>query len=283
MSNVDETMEVVDSTEAVETDLMVVTQLPVIEENLKQLGDELQREIDLALSLPCTEENKAEVKRVRAKLNKKKAEFEAKRIAVKNAIMEPYERVNDLCKTYVLNRLTDADSKLGKRISDIEDAEKTKKRAEVEAFYLDSLAAHGLDFPTFDQSGIKVGISDSVASLKKQASDFSAKTADEVAMISGLAYADEIMVEYRNTLNVSRSVTTVNERHKAIEAQRARMETVQPAFEPIPVQPEVPRVIVQTNADDEVSKTIHITGSQRKIDALLKFLEDGWYKYEVEA
>ena len=82
---------------------------------------------------------------------------------------------------------------------------------------------------------------------------------------------------------VLQAVTTVNERHNAIDAQRARMETVQPAFEPIPVQPEVPRVIVQTNADDEISKTIRITGSQRKIDALLKFLEEGWYKYEVEA
>lgn len=280
----EESVEVVaDSTETVKTDLMVVTQLPVIEENLKQLGDELQREIDLALSLPCTEENKAEVKRVRAKLNKKKAEFEAKRIAVKNAIMEPYERVNDLCKTYVLNRLTDADSKLGKRISDIEDAEKTKKRAEVEAFYLDALAAHGLDFPTFDKSGIKVGISDSVASLKRQASEFAAKTAEEVAAISGLPYADEIMVEYRASLNSPRSITTINERHKALEAQRARMETVQPAFEPVPVAPVVPRVIVPTHGDDEVTKTIRVVGSQRKIDALLKFLEDGWYKYEVEA
>jgi len=283
MSNVNESVEVVDSTETAETDLMVVTQLPVIEENLKQLGEELQREIDLALSLPCTDKNKEEVKRVRAKLNKQKKEFEAKRIAVKNSIMEPYERVNELCKTYVLNRLTDADSKLGKRISDIEDAEKAKKRAEIEAFYQETFAAHSLDFPTFEQSGIKVGISDSIASLKKQASDFAAKTADEVSMISGLAYADEIMVEYRNTLNVSRSVTTVNERHKAIEAQRARMETVQPAFEPIPVQPEVPRVIVSTHVDDEVTKTIRVVGSQRKIDALLSFLEDGWYKYEVEA
>lgn len=285
MSNIIDTPEVIEQPETAEASLMVVTQLPVIAENLKQLGDELQREIDLALSLPCTDKSKPEVKRVRAKLNKQKAEFEAKRISVKKAIMEPYDRVNDLCKTYVLDRLIDADTKLGKRIAEIEDAEKQKTRAEVESFYLDALAAHGLDFPSFDKSGIKVGISDSVASLKRQASELAQKTADEVAMISGLPYADEIMVEYRNTLNASRSVTTINERHKAIEAQRARMETVsaQPTFEPIPVAAAIPRVIVATHADDEITKTIRITGSQRKIDALVQFLEDGWYKYEVEA
>jgi len=285
VSNIIDTPEVIESPEITESSLMVVTQLPVIAENLKQLGDELQREIDLALSMPCTDDSKPEVKRVRAKLNKQKAEFEAKRIAVKKAIMEPYDRVNDLCKTYVLDRLIDADAKLGKRIAEIEDAEKQKTRTEVEAFYADSLAAHGLDFPTFDQSGIKVGISDSVASLKRQASELAQKTADEVAMISGLPFADEIMVEYRNTLNASRSVTTINERHKAIEAQRARMDAVpsQAAFEPIPVQPAVPRVIVATHTDGEITKTVRITGSQRKIDALVQFLEDGWYKYEVEA
>lgn len=285
MSNIIDTPEVVDQPEITESSLMVVTQLPVIAENLKQLGDELQREIDLALSMPCTEDSKPEVKRVRAKLNKQKAEFEAKRIAVKKAIMEPYDRVNDLCKTYVLDRLIDADTKLGKRIAEIEDAEKQKTRTEVEAFYADALAEHGLDFPTFDKSGIKVGISDTIPALKRQVSEFVTKTADEVAMISGLPYADEIMVEYRNTLNASRSVTTINERHKALEAQRARMESIpaQPAFEPIPVQPAVPRVIVATHTDDEITKTIRVTGSQRKIDTLMQFLEDGWYKYEVDA
>lgn len=278
MSNVNEMVEVVE-----QTDLITIQQLPVIVEQLHSIKAAVSEKVTAILSMPCTEDTVKEIKKARADLNKDFNDFEARRKFVKSEILKPYEAFESVYKECVTELFKGADNQLRDAINSVEDGLKNQKRAEVEAFYQETFAAHSLDFPTFEQSGIKVGISDSIASLKKQASDFAAKTADEVSMISVLAYADEIMVEYRNTLNVSRSVTTVNERHKAIEAQRARMETVQPAFEPIPVQPEVPRVIVQTNADDEISKTIHITGSQRKIDALLKFLEDGWYKYEVEA
>jgi len=199
--------------------------------------------------------------------------------------MKPYEAFEAVYKECISDIFNGADVKLKEAIDDVEVAIKQGKANEVSEFYRAELSAHGLDFPSFGQSGIKIGLSDSITALKKQSIEIISKTADEVAMISGLPYADEIMVEYRNTLNASRSVTTINERHKAIEAQRARMDAVpvQPAFEPIPVQPAVPRVIVSTRSDDEITKTVRITGSQRKIDALVQFLEDGWYKYEVEA
>lgn len=268
-----------------QTELITIQQLPVIVEQLHSIKAEKTAKIAAILALPCTEETVKEIKRFRAELNNDLKSFEARRKYVKGEILRPYEAFEMVYKECVTDLFTGADIQLRDAINSVEDGLKNEKRAEVEAFYLDALAAHGLDFPSFDKSGIKVGISDSVASLKRQASELAQKTADEVAMISGLPYADEIMVEYRNTLNASRSVTTINERHKAIEAQRARMDAVpaQAAFEPIPAQPAVPRVIVATHADDEITKTIRITGSQRKIDALMTFLEDGWYKYEVEA
>lgn len=278
MSNVDETVEIVEQTE-----LITIQQLPVIVEQLHSIKAAVSEKVAAILAMPCTEDTVKEIKKARADLNKDFKDLEARRKFVKTEILKPYEAFELVYRECVSDLFTAADNQLREAINSVEDGLKNEKRKEIEAFYLEELAAHGLDFPTFDQSGIKVGISDSVASLKRQASEIAEKTAEDVAMIAGLQYADEIMVEYRATLNVSRSVATVNERHKAIEAQRARMESVQPAFDPIPVQQEVPRVIVQTNSDEEVSKTFRVTGSQRKIDALMKFLEDGWYKYEVEA
>lgn len=264
------------------TDLITIQQLPVIVEQLHKIKAAVSEKVANALAMPCTKETVMEIKKVRADLNKDFKDLEARRKYVKAAILKPYEAFEAIYRECASELFTTADNQLRDAIGNVEDGIKNEKRKEIEAFYLDALAARGLDFPTFDQSGIKIGISDSIASLKKQASEIAAKTADDVAMIAGHPYADEIMVEYRNSLNASRSVTTVTERHKAIEAQRARMES-SPAVEPMPIQPVVPRVIVPLKTDDEVTVKFCIVGSQRKIDALTKFLEDGWYKYEMEA
>ena len=280
MSNIIDTPEVVE-----QTDLITIQQLPVIVEQLHSIKAAVSEKVTAILAMECTDSTIQVIKKARADLNKEFKDFEARRRFVKNEIMKPYEAFEAVYKECISDIFNGADVKLKEAIDDVEVAIKQGKANEVSEFYRAELAAHGLDFPSFGQSGIKVGLSDSITALKKQSSEIISKTADEVAMISGLPYADEIMVEYRNTLNASRSVTTINERHKAIEAQRARMDAApaQAAFEPIPVQPAVPRVIVSTHADGEITKTIRITGSQRKIDALVQFLEDGWYKYEVEA
>ena len=268
-----------------QTDLITIQQLPVIVEQLHSIKAAVSEKVEAILAMACTDSTIQVIKKARADLNKEFKDFEARRRFVKNEIMKPYEAFESVYKECISDIFNGADVKLKEAIDDVEVAIKQGKANEVSEFYRAELSAHGLDFPSFGQSGIKIGLSDSITALKKQSSEIISKTADEVAMISGLPYADEIMVEYRNTLNASRSVTTINERHKAIEAQRARMDAApaQAAFEPIPVQPAVPRVIVATHTDDEITKTIRVTGSQRKIDALVQFFEDGWYKYEVEA
>ena len=280
MSNIIDTPEVIE-----QTDLITIQQLPVIVEQLHSIKAAVSEKVEAILAMACTDSTIQVIKKARADLNKEFKDFEVRRRFVKNEIMKPYEAFEAVYKECISDIFNGADVKLKEAIDDVEVAIKQGKANEVSEFYRAELSAHGLDFPSFGQSGIKIGLSDSITALKKQSSEIISKTADEVAMISGLPYADEIMVEYRNTLNASRSVTTINERHKAIEAQRARMDAVpsQASFEPIPVQPAVPRVIVATHADDEITKTVRITGSQRKIDALVHFLEDGWYKYEVEA
>ena len=50
-------------------ELMVVTQLPIIEEKLKSLSEEIDKKVESAKSLVCTEENVKTIKQVRADLN----------------------------------------------------------------------------------------------------------------------------------------------------------------------------------------------------------------------
>ena len=277
---------IIESTEVVEqTDLITIQQLPVIVEQLHSIKAAVSEKVSTILAMPCTEDTVKEIKKYRADLNKDFEDFEARRKFVKSEILKPYEAFETVYKECITEIFNGAKTQLKNAIDDVESAIKQGKANDVSDFYRAELAARGLDFPSFGQSGIKVGLSDSIMALKKQASEIVAKTAEDVAMISGLPFSDEIMVEYRASLNASRAVSIVNDRHKAIEAQRARTESApaqEAVAEPIPVAPAVPHVIVPLKTDDEQIVCIRVSGSQRKIDALMKFLEDGWYNYKTE-
>ena len=51
-------------------DLIIVKQLPQIEEHLKELSAEIDKKVEYAKSLVCTEESVKAIKQVRADLNK---------------------------------------------------------------------------------------------------------------------------------------------------------------------------------------------------------------------
>ena len=62
-----------------DTQLIVIKQLPEIEENLKLVSNEIQMKVDQAKQLVCNEETRQTIKKIRAELNKELAEFEAQR------------------------------------------------------------------------------------------------------------------------------------------------------------------------------------------------------------
>ena len=51
-------------------ELIIVKQLPQIEEHLKERSEEIEKKVENAKSLICTEENVKTIKEVRAELNK---------------------------------------------------------------------------------------------------------------------------------------------------------------------------------------------------------------------
>ena len=60
-------------------ELIVIKQLPIIEEQLKTLSEEIDKKVTDATALVCTEETIKQVKTTRADLNKQFAELEEKR------------------------------------------------------------------------------------------------------------------------------------------------------------------------------------------------------------
>ena len=78
--------------------LIVVKQLPVITERLRELKEDIESRTTAAVAMDCTEDTYKEIKKIRADLNKECKEYEDRRIAVKKAINAPYEAFNEVYK-----------------------------------------------------------------------------------------------------------------------------------------------------------------------------------------
>lgn len=241
-----------------------------------------------------------QIKAVRAELRRDYNALEEQRKAVRSAIIAPYEEFNEKYRVYVTDVFDPADEELKERVDNIEHELKNKKRDDVAAYFAEYAKSQGVDFVAFDRAGIQSTLSASVKGLKTQAKQFIDRVVEDLVLIATQPFKDEILVEYKKSLNVSTSVTTVCSRHAAIEEERHRREEAvaekvnrdtsativqnivreeavimaPPTAEPLPPDPE------QTETVKVYSASFKVRGSIEKLKALKKFLVDGGYEYE---
>ena len=101
-------------------ELIVVKQLPIIQERLKELSTEIDKKVENAKSLICTEETVKEVKQVRADMNKEFKDLEVQRKLVKEQVLAPYMQFEDIYKQYVSDKYKNADIELKNKVDSIE-------------------------------------------------------------------------------------------------------------------------------------------------------------------
>ena len=208
-------------------ELIIVKQLPIIEEHLRALASEIDKRVTDAKSLVCTEDTYKDVKRTRAELSAQFKELEAQRIAVKKAVMDPYSSFEAIYKACVTDKFKDADADLKAKISEVEDGLKKQKEDGVRAFFDEYKSSLGIDFVSFENSGIAITMTSSKKSLKEKAQAYLDRVMDDLAMIGTQEFKDEILVEYKKTLNASQAVTFAIQRHAAIDEERQRREAAE--------------------------------------------------------
>lgn len=153
-------------------DLIVVRQLPVIEEQLRRISQEIEARVAAALAMDCTEATVKEVKKVRTELNKGFQDLEARRKEVKKAILTPYEAFEAVYRDCVTNVFKPADDQLKAKIDEVENGLKEQKQAEVAAYFREYRDSKDIDFVEFERAGIVVTLTASKKSLKEQAKAF---------------------------------------------------------------------------------------------------------------
>ena len=248
-------------------DLIVVKQLPQIEEHLKELSLEVEQKVENAKSLVCTEENVTTIKQIRASLNKEFKEVENQRKIVKEQILAPYMQFEEIYKMYISDKYKSADNDLKEKIDSTENELKNIKEQEIKDYFEEYKKANNIDFVTYSQARINVTLSASRKSLKEQAKQFIDKIVDDLKLIDTQEHKTEILVEYKQSLNVSQAITSVTNRFKAIEEEKKRKEELKRkqleeaqrrADESIRVQTEATRQALENFIPKSEEKVVHI-------------------------
>lgn len=279
-------------------ELIVVKQLPVIQEQLQQVKEAVSARVEAACSLVCTEDTVKSVKEERANLNKEFKLWEEKRKEVKKAVITPYEQFEVVYKDCVSDIYKQADADLKAKINSVEDELKQQKTKTVHAYFNEYLCSVETDialfeFVTFERANINVTLSASLKSLKEQAKAYIDRICDDVNLIATQEHKDEILYEYKKTFNVSSAITTVVNRYKAIEEAKAReeerkaqqeaaqkaaekVETVVEELTPPTVEP------IALPVEEEKIFTVNFTvkGTRTQIKTIKEFLNNGGYDYE---
>lgn len=291
-------------------DLIVVKQLPQIEEHLKELSLDVDKKVENAKNLVCTEENVTTIKQIRASLNKEFKEVENQRKIVKEQILAPYMQFEEIYKMYISDKYKSADNDLKAKIDSTENELKNIKEQEIKDYFEEYKKANNIDFVTYSQARINVTLSASRKSLKEQAKQFIDKIVDDLKLIDTQEHKTEILVEYKQSLNVSQAITSVTNRFKAIEEEKKRQEELKRkqleeaqrrADESIRAQTEATRQALENfipKSEEKVEETIlqapviekkqeeiltlrfTVRGTRTKLKELKQFLESGGYDYE---
>lgn len=271
-------------------DLIEVKQLPVIEEQLRSVSTVIDERVKNATSLVCTEESVKTIKEIRTELNKDYKEFETKRKLVKEQVLKPYNDFENVYKECISDKFRNADLILKGKIDNVENELKAKKEKEIKEYFEEYKTANNIDFITYEQAKINVTLSASMKSLKEQAKQFIDKIVDDLKLIETQEHKTEILVEYKQTLNVSQAITSVTNRFKAIEEEKKKIEqekelqkfVVDTAKESDKYSEQI--ILNSPSVEEKTEKILTlkftVRGTRTKLRELKQFLESGGYDYE---
>lgn len=285
--------------------LIKLVALPVIEEQLRTLKPNIDNRVAEAMKLVCTEENLAEIKALRAAMNKESEALHKQKMEIINEVTKPIDDFSNVYKECVSDPYKAADEALKQKITDVENGMKQACEKSVREFFTAQTTAHHLPWLPYERVGIKIGMTDARSKtqppkkLQTQITQFVEAVAADVQTINGMDNSGETMDEYRQCFNLTRAIQIVTTRHQRIaEAQRAqevrdaailadnqraatvRSVAAQPAaVVPAPVSAPVP-VSVQVTTPATVRCRFEVEGTIDQLKLLKRFMDQNGYTYK---
>lgn len=279
-------------------ELIVLKQLPIIEQQLIKVSNDIDGKVSNAKSLVCNEETRKTVKELRTSLNKELAEWESKRKEIKEKIMKPYTEFEEAYKKYISDKYKSADKELKEKIDIVENQMKEELKKTAVEYFDEYKTSKNIDFIKFEDMKYAVGLSDNPTKLKKLSTEFVDKVEKDLQVIDTYENKAEMLVEYKKNLDLNNAIITIQNRYKAIEEEKAKIqvkEQLQQVENAVTANAGVPQiessnptgVAESLKAPEKVENQELMTAvfkikneTRERLLAVKKFLVDGGYDFE---
>lgn len=267
-------------------DVMALTQMPIIKQQLQKLSDEIDEKLKNAENLVVTEENYKSIKSIRANFNKEFQELEDKRKEIKTQLLEPYMQFEQEYKHLIANKYRLADLYLKNKINECENTLKDKKEQETIEYFNELIASKHLeDCVSFDDLNITVGLSDTVSKLRRLIDEKVEKIDTDITMISNEEHAALILNEYfkcwnyaqakLTALNIIRVEKENQERlAKKIEQEKKEQSIVETVDKVVDNSPEIIIPELIKPVEELYSATFVVKGTKEQLISLREFMNE---------
>ena len=268
-----------------------------IESNMKEVKGYVEKLKYYYSNVVFTEETMKEAKEEKAKVNKFKAEVADYRKNIIKEYNKPIEAFEKAARE-TENLLKDTYNTINSQVAIYEEKLKQTKEEEVRDYFKEYKTANNIDFVEFEQANINVTLTASKKSLKEQAKSFIDKIKDDLKLIETQECKEEILVEYKQTLNISRAIQEVANRHKLLEEEKRKQEELKnKQLEEAQRQADISikeQEIATKNAlgnfaieapkveeqEEILILNFKVRATKSKLKELKKFLDEGGYDYE---
>lgn len=265
-----------------------------IESNMKEVKGYVEELNNYYKNINFTEETMKEAKDEKAKVNKFKTQVADYRKNIVAEYNKPIKVFEDTARE-TEKLLTNTYNTINQQVTNYEGKLKKEKEEEVRNYFEEYKESLNIDFINFEDTKIKVNLSDSMTSLKKQVKNFIDKVNMDLATITLQRYRDEILVEYKQSgFILNNAITTVLNRQKAIEEAKKKeeekritiisnkeheitkesYEQLEEVFDKPLEQPE------EAKQEEILTLKFTVRGSRKKLKELKNFLIRGGYDYE---
>lgn len=200
-----------------------IVQLPIIREKLQPLKAKVDQRVTNSSALVCTEETVQAVKKDRTANRELTAYIKVQLKKAEEILLAQFVPIKEYCEKELLAPLEKLDEKQKADISEIEDGViKARCEERLRDYFAELCAVHHVEWLRYEDSGIKVDMASAKAKtpkkLRKQLLEFVVRVSNDVTTIAEMEDANEVLVEYKESLNLGRSIATVCDRHKRIES-----------------------------------------------------------------
>lgn len=268
-----------------------------IEDNIQEVQEYALKLNEYYSKIVFTEETSKEATDEKAEVNKFKDKVKKFKKEIVDEYNKPINNFKSLCDTTIV-LLEDTYRTINDQVKAFD--EKTiAEYTEIIRSYFDEYAeSKKIDFVLFENMNFKVlkGSLTESKKLTKKTKDtidsFIDKIVDDIKLINSQQYVDEMMIEYKKDLNVSKAITEVNNRHAELE--KAQQEKESKKEQKLTDEVMLNKIeslsapkIVDNNSGQEngqqneiLELTFKVRGTREKLKALKQFLESGEYDYE---